>query len=466
MSATTRLVRFEAVTPLHLGAAEGAGWLYRPTLADPASGLPLVPGSALKGVMAGRIGEASDDSESSSAAREGLYGSPDRGANRGEPSKVVLGDACVLAFPVPTLAGGPAWVVPAAEVARYAGSGPAGAVPALQAEESRQVVGVLEDLVAGGRGYESPGAVLGLPALPPLSSAVRLRCADRPEPAAEAAAERLLRRAIGTAVPSGTALILASPSAARALWELAAERRTQTALTPAVRTVKEGSLRRIELVPAGTVLLGRVTLLDGAHPELGAFQVGAWEGAGLGWLRPSYLDLTAEAECEVLAGRAPVSDAPEPPPAGVELAGLVRGARDAVLALTDAGRGVRIAARAAAYNFGPRARLQGLEAAVAFSLARAHPASSKPTSESRGHRWLLGALLGLGERLHEDSGERVKRCRALEEWAAGEPFAPERFARRREATMLRWLWLRRFIEADLETGDEETGADSVGEERA
>lgn len=492
MTTAGSLVRYRAVTPLHLGAAEGAAQLLRPTHRDAASGLPLIPGSAIKGVLAGRLGEGYDpepapaaeagtrrgrsggeqqarpaggEPSPDSAERERLYGSPDRGTVRGEAAAVVLGDAGLIAFPVPTLAGGPAWAIPAAavigllaadgtEAGAEPGSEPLATIPAEAAK-------TLADL-AGGSGAGGPagrsGRLLGLPAPAMLDSSIHFGAAERPPAEMATALEAGLRAACGAATPAAAPLLLADPDAARALWELAAERRTLTALTPETRTVKDGTLRTVELIPAGAVFVGRVTLIDERRPQLDPLQVGAWEGLGFGWLRRSWIDgdelAAGERSTDATTGT------PEPPPSGADLAGLIRRASTSVLALAGAPPRVRIAARAATYNFGPRARLQGLEAAVAFSLARAHPAHPKPSAEARGQRWLLGALLSLGDRLHEDGEEGEGRCPPLVERMADEPFAPARLARRRAPLMTRWLWLRRFVEADLETGDEseENGA--------
>src|SRR5437763_15492238 len=110
------LVRFAALTPANLGSAYGEATLDRPTRKEARFGLPYLPDSALKGVLAGALGDEGE-------AREALFGSADRDATDtqpgrfGEPSPVIFGNGELLAFPVPVVGGAPAWVFPALHLA-------------------------------------------------------------------------------------------------------------------------------------------------------------------------------------------------------------------------------------------------------------------------------------------------------------------------------------------------------------
>ena len=459
----TLLLQLECVTPAHLGATGGEAMLDRPTQKDVLSGLPFLPGSALKGVLAGAFGDIPDDPDSYAAgtpgaSREARFGSPDRGQTRGVASSIVVGNADLLAFPLSTGGAdgaGIAWVFPvatAAKLARFADGG---------AGESSDVLALLARLER-----DAPhGVVFSEPAATGLAAVFGLRSLDPGAVgAAGAALGGRLRFWAGFDAASSPRVIVAGTGVARHLWPLAAERRTLTALEAERRIVRDGSLRTVELIPAGSVFVAPVTLLAGHEPDLEPIQAGAWESLGLGWLRLSAVEKAAgeargaaPAEGRSAPGGSPIAPPPPGPagagpdtaggPARVRTALVMKAAHAAVASLAASpDSGLRTAARAAVYNFGPRARLYGLGAAVAFSLARAKPGSARPKAETRAHRWLLGALVGLGDNLHEAPAT----CPPLNDWLAELPFQRDALAAASGAIVeQRWRWLRRYAEVDL-----------------
>lgn len=125
-----QLVRLEAISPAHLGAAEGGAALDRPTQKDALTELPYVPDSALKGVLASRFGNPSD--EEPNAGREAIFGAPDRAGSPGRPRRpgrpgaLVAGNGEMLCFPLPARDGLPVRCFPALAVARFLRRAPAG----------------------------------------------------------------------------------------------------------------------------------------------------------------------------------------------------------------------------------------------------------------------------------------------------------------------------------------------------
>ncbi len=47
----TRIYWLQTITPLHVGAGSGVGFIDMPIMREKVTNWPLVPGSALKGVM-------------------------------------------------------------------------------------------------------------------------------------------------------------------------------------------------------------------------------------------------------------------------------------------------------------------------------------------------------------------------------------------------------------------------------
>jgi CRISPR-associated protein Cmr4 len=105
--AQTKTYWLHALTPLHVGAGTGLGFIDLPVMREKATGWPLVPGSAVKGVLA-------DSHEASAENREGkplmtaAFGSGgDDNANAGA---LVFTDARLVCLPVRSVYGTFAWV--------------------------------------------------------------------------------------------------------------------------------------------------------------------------------------------------------------------------------------------------------------------------------------------------------------------------------------------------------------------
>lgn len=107
MSDQSRMYWIHALTPLHVGAGRGVGYIDLPILREKVTNLPLVPGSAIKGVLR-------DDAEMRTTADPAIgslmaqaFGkSGDEHANSGS---LVFTDARLVCLPVRSLYGTFAW---------------------------------------------------------------------------------------------------------------------------------------------------------------------------------------------------------------------------------------------------------------------------------------------------------------------------------------------------------------------
>ena len=425
------LVRLAALTPANLGSAYGEATLDRPTQKEARFGLPYLPDSALKGVLAGAFGDQGE-------AREALFGSADRDATDtesdcfGEPGPVIFGNGELLAFPVPVVDGSPAWVFPALHLAR-----------ALRLEEAAskdaRLIALLRSLEES-----QTFSVFATPRLPRLDAAVRLEpLKDRTAWQGAASLAALLDRYTGALLSADAPRLVVSAARAGELWRFAAEHRALVQLDSKTRTVAHGALRYLELIPPGTLFLSWVSCLEGPGVDLPAIlQAGAWEGLGLGWFAPSLIS----PESPPTAATLEPGDGPRP----AKRTALMVEAHQAVERLAAVDPALQRVLRSTVRQFGGRAQFSGLEAALAFELAKAKPAHPEPSLEARAHRWLLSALL---LNTSEPPAERGPSQEILT-WIAADPFTPGGLEAQRSDLLTRWLWLARSCEHLLEEGEE------------
>ena len=426
--ASHELLRITLLSPAHFGSAWGEAALDRPTQVDAWQGLPFAPASALKGVLAGRLGEVAEtEDQEVSEDRESRYGSPDRGDRPGTPSSVVLGEGMPLAFPVSSWTGRRWWVVVAPTVAW-----------ALRMEGTITGHADEAELLRVAAQASPPADVIASEDLPHVRGLSRLHPIPNLSRDRVGRLLRLLRRLTGEGVPAGEPILVAGERRARELWRLATERRTLTAVDDIRKVVRTGFLRSVELVPEGAVFLSLVTRLADAGPSLGVLQVGAWESLGLGWV---HLEAVPRAAPEVPAPAA-VSSRSSGPPARDRI--LLAALRAVEVVAGDGSADVRAAARAALRSFGWRFRAQGPEAVLAFQAAKAKVRDPRPTPDARAHRWLLLALVDPEEDPSVALGNGT--CPPLVRWLEARPFETPLAPHEEETLLERWLWLRRYAE--------------------
>ena len=108
----TKVYWLQALTPLHVGAGAGLGFIDLPVMREKATDWPVVPGSAVKGVLADWCDAPAGPKREANALKSAAFGtvdkdSPNDNANAGA---LVLTDARLVCLPVRSLYGTFAWV--------------------------------------------------------------------------------------------------------------------------------------------------------------------------------------------------------------------------------------------------------------------------------------------------------------------------------------------------------------------
>src|ERR1017187_3053416 len=103
----TKIYWLHALTPLHVGAGAGLGFIDLPVIREKATDWPVVPGSAVKGVLADSLGASAEKREQNAlyTAAFGTGGEDNAGAGA-----LVFTDARLVCLPVRSLYGTFAWV--------------------------------------------------------------------------------------------------------------------------------------------------------------------------------------------------------------------------------------------------------------------------------------------------------------------------------------------------------------------
>ena len=96
-----RMIFLHALSPLHVGTGQGVGVIDLPVAREKGTGIPIVPGSSLKGVLRALV----DDE----TLRKKVFG-PDTSAAHEHAGSVQFGDLHLLFLPVRSLRGTFAWV--------------------------------------------------------------------------------------------------------------------------------------------------------------------------------------------------------------------------------------------------------------------------------------------------------------------------------------------------------------------
>jgi CRISPR-associated protein Cmr4 len=108
MTPNTRLYWLHALTPLHVGAGRGAGYIDLPIVRGKVTNWPLVPGSAVKGVLADHYGATREERDKKPLLRV-AFGRAEEEAEQSNSGSLVFTDARLACLPVRSLYGTFAW---------------------------------------------------------------------------------------------------------------------------------------------------------------------------------------------------------------------------------------------------------------------------------------------------------------------------------------------------------------------
>lgn len=107
-----------ALTPLHVGAGRGVGYIDMPIMRERVTGWPMIPGSAIKGVIR-------DDVETNGTDEKKLllnqaFGRSDKTGESANSGSLVFTDARLICLPVRSLYGTFSWVTSGLALRRFA----------------------------------------------------------------------------------------------------------------------------------------------------------------------------------------------------------------------------------------------------------------------------------------------------------------------------------------------------------
>lgn len=248
---TTQLTLIHALTPLHAGTGQAVGAIDLPIARERPTGIPLLPGSSLKGALRARTADQ--------RLRTEIFG-PETANASDHAGAVQFSDAHLLLLPVRSLWGTFAWVTSPYLLQRFARdlreAGITMKLPRPPASLERCLV--------------PPGSALsGDP-----SGRVVLEDLDfAPDPRPELAqlAEQLDQWLHAGEPPQARHhLCVVHDDVMSTLMETATEVRARIALDDEVKTVKRGALWYEESLPCESVLFGLTTATD------------AWARGGVG----------------------------------------------------------------------------------------------------------------------------------------------------------------------------------------
>lgn len=115
----TRLMSIFTRTPLHVGCGSSVGAVDQPVVRERHTGFPVIPGSALKGVLADLWLDRSNPAKPvRSTIGKQLFGEDDLNAGAAA-GKLLVGESKLLAFPVRSAEGCFAWITCPMALARF-----------------------------------------------------------------------------------------------------------------------------------------------------------------------------------------------------------------------------------------------------------------------------------------------------------------------------------------------------------
>ncbi|HQI68635.1 MAG TPA: type III-B CRISPR module RAMP protein Cmr4 [Methanothrix sp.] len=112
---TTKIYWLEAITPLHVGMGRGVGFIDLPIIREKVTGWPLVPGSAVKGVIRDHFDQESNEKSGEEKKAfdkliNAAFGKPEDDSGSANSGSLVFTDARIICLPIRSLYGTFAYV--------------------------------------------------------------------------------------------------------------------------------------------------------------------------------------------------------------------------------------------------------------------------------------------------------------------------------------------------------------------
>lgn len=288
--AETRMYWLHALTPVHVGSGFGLGFIDLPILREKATNWPVVPGSAIKGVLADDHGATKEKRDQDPKLRAAFGAIRDENANAGA---LVFSDARLVCLPVRSLYGTFAWATSCLALQRLK----------RDLDAAKASAGLPEPPNAGDRAYVANGSVVS------AADKAYLGDCDFATDATNSGAQQWAKKIAEALFPNGSAwrteferrFIVLPNDSFDYFCETGTEVAAHIAMDPTLKTVKQGGLWYEESLPAETVLAGlvwcdRVFGANGVTPqdvlayaraksENGEIQVGGKASVGKGRVR-------------------------------------------------------------------------------------------------------------------------------------------------------------------------------------
>ena len=150
MKKNERIYWLHAVSPLHVGAGRGVGYIDLPIMREKVTGWPFVPGSTVKGVLADNFGASDQKERERDPLKAKAFGTAGDESSSGS---LVFTDARLICIPIRSFAGAFAWVSSPLSLARLARDlGEEGPVPAIE-ERGQALATAKSKIVLDGKAY-------------------------------------------------------------------------------------------------------------------------------------------------------------------------------------------------------------------------------------------------------------------------------------------------------------------------
>jgi CRISPR-associated protein Cmr4 len=278
MPTASRILTVFTRTPLHVGAGSSVGAIDQPIVRERHTGLPLIPGSSLKGVLADLWHDdteltAGDKSRQRTTRRPDrditwLFGSDDARDKNASAGALQFGEARLVAFPIRSAKGSFAWITSPQLIARAALDG----VPGVRVLSSELIASLTD---AGAIYVNDKDAPLDLP--PANGAAYHKIVLEDYTLRHVAALPDSLGTALAALVPDDSIreltknrLVVVSDGMMSHFARTACEVAQHVRINDATGTADEGGLFNQENVPADTLFYSVIRATparSGAHRE-------------------------------------------------------------------------------------------------------------------------------------------------------------------------------------------------------